>query len=95
MNPQGTATTEAASSTRSNKPSSRRADRDALPRQRSFRKRAFGITTFVMATVITAFVGYQLLTGNNSLLAPQAQDQFTQEKSNAPQAELADECCYY
>ena len=91
MNPEEVASPEATSSTRSNKSSSRRADRDAVPRQRSFRKRAFGITTFVMATMITAFVGYQLLTGNNSLIAPQSQDQFTQEKSSAPQAELADD----
>lgn|GEM_PF-1548011 len=85
------ASPEADSSTRSNKSSSRRADRGAVPRQRSFRKRAFGITTLVMATVLTAFVGYQLFTGNNSLMAPQAQDQFTQEKLSAPQAELADD----
>ena len=94
MNPEGIATPEAASSSRSKKPSSRRADRDAVPRQRSFRKRAFGITTFVMATVITAFVGYQLFTENSSLLAPQAQDQITQEKLSAPQAELADDAAF-
>ncbi|MBX2820780.1 MAG: hypothetical protein KTR29_13895 [Rhodothermaceae bacterium] len=84
----------AASPSRSNKSSSRRTDREAVPRQRSFRKRAFGITTFVMATMITAFVGYQLFTGNNSLLAPQAQDQFIQEKSSAPQAELTDDASF-
>ena len=88
MNPDSAHAPATEAPSHASKTTSRRPDRGAVPRQRSSRKRSFGITAFVMATMITAFVGYQWFAGNNALLDATGPQAMKQESVAAPNAEM-------